>query len=83
MIQSNFALKNRHKSKMGYLILDSKTWDFQIQIILIQIKLFEQLAPEDQYISPFRSRNSTGIWASMSAGGSLEQQQHNTKYIYI
>ncbi len=25
----------------GYLILDSKTWDFQIQIILIQTKLFE------------------------------------------
>ncbi len=30
---------------MGYLNLDSKTWDFQIQIILIQIQLFEQLAP--------------------------------------
>ena len=30
---------------MDYLILDSKTWDFKIQIILIQIKLFEQLAP--------------------------------------
>ncbi len=26
---------------MGYLIMDSKTWDFQIQIIQIQIKLFE------------------------------------------
>jgi len=46
VIQSNFALKNQHKSKMDYLILGSKTWDFQIQIILIQIKLFEQLGLE-------------------------------------
>lgn len=29
------------------LILDSKTWDIQIQIILIQIKLFEQMGTED------------------------------------
>lgn len=44
MIQSNVALKNQHKSKTDYLILDSKKWDFQIRIILIQIKFLEQLA---------------------------------------
>jgi len=40
------ALKNRHKSKTDYLILNRKKWDFQIQIILIQIKCFKQLAPD-------------------------------------
>lgn len=30
---------------MYYLIQDRKTWGFQIWIIQIQIKLFEQLAP--------------------------------------
>lgn len=30
VIQLNFALKNGHKIKMGYMILDSKAWDFQI-----------------------------------------------------
>jgi len=39
--------KNRHKSKTDYLTLDRKKWDFQIRIILIQIKCFEQLAQED------------------------------------
>ena len=29
---------------MDYLILDSKKWDFQTLIILIQIKCFKQLA---------------------------------------
>lgn len=43
MIQSNFALRNWHRSRMDYLILDSKTWNFQIGIILIHIQLFEQL----------------------------------------
>jgi len=38
-------LKNQHKSKTDYLILDRKKWDFQIRIILIQIKCFKQLAP--------------------------------------
>ncbi len=38
MIQSTFDLKNHQKSKMDYLILESKTLHFQIQI-----KLFEQL----------------------------------------
>jgi len=46
VIQSNVALKNRHKSKTDNLILDRKKWDFQIRIILIQIKCFEQLAPD-------------------------------------
>jgi len=44
VIQSNVTLKNRHKSKTDYLILDRKKWDFEIRIILIQIKCFEQLA---------------------------------------
>jgi len=40
-------LKKWHKSKTNYLILDRKKWDFQIRIILIQIKCFEQLAHND------------------------------------
>jgi len=40
-------LKKWHKSKTDYLILDRKKWDFQIRIILIQIKCFEQLAHND------------------------------------
>uniref|UniRef100_A0A8C2DL40 Erbin n=1 Tax=Cyprinus carpio TaxID=7962 RepID=A0A8C2DL40_CYPCA len=31
VIRSNFASKNRQKSKMGYPILDSKTWDFKFK----------------------------------------------------
>jgi len=44
VIQYNVALKNQHKSKTDDLILERKKWDFQIRIILIQIKCFEQLA---------------------------------------
>ena len=51
VIQSNVALKNRHKSKTDYLILDSKKWDFKIQIILIQIKCFEQLAHGEKSVA--------------------------------
>lgn len=47
VIQSDVALRNRHKSETDYLILDGKKWDFQIQIIWIQIKFSEQLAPND------------------------------------
>lgn len=52
MIQSNVALKNRHKSKKDYLILDSKMCDLEIRIILIQIKFFEQLANKDKHSKP-------------------------------
>ncbi len=41
MIQSNVALEKKKQHK----ILDSKTRDLQIQITVIQIKLFEQLGP--------------------------------------
>jgi len=44
VIQSNVALKKRHKIKTDHLILDRKKWDFQIRVILIQVKCFEQLA---------------------------------------
>lgn len=30
---------------MDYLILDSKTWAFQVQIILIYIEVFEHVGP--------------------------------------
>ncbi len=43
---------------MGHLILDSKTWGFQIQIILIQITLSEQLAPEVEFDSVISSVQS-------------------------
>ena len=40
---------------MDYLILNSKKWDFQIQIILIQIKRFEQLALWDELAERWES----------------------------
>ncbi len=43
VIQSDLALKPQHKRKMGHSILEHKTWDSQIKIILI--KLSAQLAP--------------------------------------
>ena len=45
LILSKVSLKNWHKSNLDQVILDSKTWDFQIRINLIQIKFFEQLGP--------------------------------------
>ena len=46
---------------MDYLILDSKKWDFQIRIILIQIKCFEQLAPDVTLFLTFLSHVNTAV----------------------
>ena len=64
MIQSNVALKNQHKSKRDYLILDSKKWDFQIQIILIQIKCFEQLAHGVGICQPHQKTCRPVLWTN-------------------
>ena len=48
---------------MDYLILNSKKWDFQIWIILIQIKCFEQLAPT------VRSTSMYGVFDTSSPLG--------------
>ena len=75
MIQSNVALKKRHKSKTDYPILDSKKWDFQIRIILIQIKCFQQLAHvvlgqlmkrTDAVVSVSTSRFEMGYYSATS-----------------
>lgn len=42
--QIQCCFENQQKTKTDYLILDFKKWDFQIWIILLQIKFFEQLA---------------------------------------
>ncbi|XP_058640655.1 leucine-rich repeat-containing protein 2 isoform X1 [Onychostoma macrolepis] len=46
---------------MGFLILDNKTWDSQIQIILIQIKLLEQLNPDHHHFLQRCSRETAYV----------------------
>lgn len=67
-MQSNVALNNQHKSNMDYLILDRKIWDFQIRIIVIQIKLFELLAPGHNRITVCQCPISAAQPSSAHAG---------------
>lgn len=71
VIQYNFALKKQQAKKKRLMILDSKTWDFWNQIILIHIKVFEQLALGDFWkclciVSPiqWKSTGSSAVCCS-------------------